>query len=245
MNSVSVPLKAGNLSIVVDRIGEGRPLLLLHGGAGPASMRPLFGTLPGFDGTDRPAWMASVADLADCYVALLAKLELRDVVVVGNSVGGWIAAEIAARRAPSLAGIMLADTVGLQPTERTGPIADTPLLPVSDLVKRSFANPALAKPGSPEQAQQRLANQKVLMAYAGEPYMHDPALSERLSRVAVPALVLWGSQDRIVTPDYGQAFARLLPSARFQTIDRAGHMPQIEQPEQTAQAIRDFARTLP
>ncbi|GJG86745.1 alpha/beta hydrolase [Gemmatimonadetes bacterium T265] len=252
--SRTIRLDGALLHVTLDRKGEGRPLLLLHGGAGPASMRPLFGALenfelilpthPGFDGTERPAWMDSVADLADCYVALLAELALQDVLLVGNSVGGWIAAEMAARQPPSLAGIIAVDTVGLQPTERTGPIVDPRSLPPEELAKRSFANPAMARPPSPEAAALRQANQQVLMAYAGEPYMHDPTLSERLSRISVPSLVLWGSHDRVVTPEYGREFARQIPHARFQLIDDAGHLPQIERPEQTAQAIRDFSHTV-
>ena len=105
-------------------------------------------------------------------------------------------------------------------------------------------NPAKARPPSPDAAARRQANQRVLMAYAGEPFMHDPTLADRLSRITVPSLVLWGRQDRIVTPDYGRDYARRIPGARFQMIEEAGHLPQIEQPERTAQAIRDFCVTL-
>ncbi len=254
MTSLSIRLSAGALKLTVDRRGNGKPLLLLHGGAGPASMRPLFAALdgfglilpthPGFDGTERPDWMDSIGDLAECYIALLDELELRDVVVVGNSVGGWIAAEMAARRSSSLAGIVLVDAVGLEPTESTGPIVDPRSMPLQELIKLSFADPTKARPPSPDAAEQRRANQRVLATYAGDPFMHDPTLPERLSCITVPSLVLWGRQDGIVTPEYGQEYARRIPGARFQIIYNAGHLPQIEQPEQTAQAIRDFRATL-
>ena len=254
MSSLSIRLSAGVLTLSVERKGEGKPVLLIHGGAGPASMRPLLGALdgfdlilpthPGFDATERPAWMASVADLADCYVALLAELQLEDVLVVGSSVGGWVAAEMAARRALSLAGIVLVDAVGLQPTESTGPIGDPRSMPIEDFVKLAFADPTRARPPSPEAAAERQANGRVLMTYAGDPYMHDPTLTERLSRVAVPSLILWGNRDGVVTPDYGREYARRMPGARFQMIEDAGHLPQIEQPRQTAQAIRDFCSAL-
>lgn len=254
MTSLLICLSAGTLNLVADRRGDGRQLLLLHGGAGPASMQPLFSALfgfglnlpthPGFDATERPAWMSSIGDLADCYIALLAELELQDVVVVGNSFGGWIAAEMAARQSSSLAGIILVDAVGLEPTESTGPIVDPRSVRMEELIKLSFADPAKARPPSPEAAALRQANQRVLMTYAGEPYMHDPTLSERLSRITVPSLILWGRYDRIVTSEYGQEYARRIPGACFQIIEEAGHLPQIEQPEQTAQAIRDFCTTL-
>ncbi len=251
MTSLSIHLSAGTLELAADRRGNGRPLLLLHGGAGPASMRPLFDALdgfaailpthPGFDGTERPAWMTSIVDLAECYIALLEELDLQNVTVVGNSAGGWIAAEMAARQSSSLAGIILVDAVGLEPTESTGPIVDPRSMPPDELLKLSFADPAKApRPRSPDAAERMQTNQRVLMTYAGEPFMHDPTLPERLSRITAPSLILWGRQDRIVTPEYGQEYARRIPGARFQMIDDAGHLPQIEQPELTAQAIREF-----
>ncbi len=254
MTSLSIRLLAGALKLTVDRRGNGKPLLLLHGGAGPASMRVLFDGLdgfglilpthPGFDGTERPDWMDSIGALTECYIALLDELKLRDVVVVGNSLGGWIAAEMAARRSSSLVGVVLVDAVGLEPTESTGPIADPRSMPLQELIKLSFADPTKVRPPSRDVAEQRQANQRVLAAYAGDPFMHDPTLPQRLSRITVPTLVLWGRQDGIVTPEYGQEYARRIPGARFEMIDGAGHLPQTEQPEETARAIREFSATL-
>ena len=111
--------------------GSGRAFLLLHGGAGPASMSGLGGALakharviipihPGFDGTPRPDRFARVDDLVLAYLALIERLDLRNVIVVGNSVGGWLAAELALRRSPRLAGIILLNAVGIEtaPGER-------------------------------------------------------------------------------------------------------------------------------
>lgn len=253
MINVSVSLSAGTLKLDVDQLGGGRPLLLLHGGAGPRSMRPIVGLLedfkvllpthPGFDGTERPSWITSMKDLANCYLALIGELGLQDVVVVGNSVGGWIAAEMVASQPLSFAGIILVNAVGLEPTDVSGPIANPRSLPPGELVKLSFSDSAKAPPFTPEVATQLQANQQVLMAYAGQPYMHDPELADRLSRITTPALVLWGSSDRVVTPEYGREYARRIPGARFEVIREAGHLPQIEQPEATAQAIRTFCNS--
>ena len=250
MTGLTIRLSAGTVNLTVERRGSGTPLLLLHGGAGPASMHPLFGELdgfelilpthPGFDLTERPEWMVTIIDLAECYAALLDELGLRDVVVVGNSAGGWIAAEMAAQQSSSLAGVILIDAVGLEPNENTGPIVDPRSMPPQDLIKLSFADPTKARPPSPDAAAKRQANQRVLATYAGEPFMHDPTLPDRLSRITVPSLVLWGRHDGIVTSGYGQEYARQIPHARFQVIEDAGHLPQIEQPERTAEAIRYF-----
>lgn len=68
--------------------------------------------------------------------------------------------------------------------------------------------------------------------------MSDPTLIGRLAAVGVPALVLWGDSDRIVTPEYGRAWADAIPKARFELLTGTGHMPQIETPDQVLQAIR-------
>ena len=134
-----LPLLSGTLSLHVEEAGDGPPVLLLHGGAGPGSMRPLLGalkgrrallpTIPGFDGTPHPDWMRSVPDLATAYLALLDALRIDEVLVVGNSVGGWIGAEMASRRPRRLAGLMLLDAVGLEPTAETGDILNPLALP--------------------------------------------------------------------------------------------------------------------
>jgi pimeloyl-ACP methyl ester carboxylesterase len=72
--------------------------------------------------------------------------------------------------------------------------------------------------------------------------MHDPGLRQWLHRVRVPALVVWGANDGIVTPDYGRKLCRSLPDARFEPIPQAGHYPQLERPDEVADAIERFAR---
>src|SRR5690242_15153531 len=112
--------------LTVDEVGTGRPFLLLHGGAGPASFlsfasylaerrpaRVLVPTHPGFNGTPRPDGVADVRALAGLYVALLDQLDLRDVTVVGNSIGGWIAAELALLASPRVAGVVIMNGVGI------------------------------------------------------------------------------------------------------------------------------------
>jgi pimeloyl-ACP methyl ester carboxylesterase len=61
--------------------------------------------------------------------------------------------------------------------------------------------------------------------------MYNPQLPRWLGRIKAPTLLLWGASDRVVTPDYGRAYARLIPGSRFELIERAGHHPEIEQPE--------------
>ena len=88
----------------------------------------------------------------------------------------------------------------------------------------------------PEQLAIRKANGATLKVYAGET-MSDGKLMRRLARVKTPALVVWGASDRIVTPAYGRAFAAAFGNARFELVDKAGHLPHLEQPARTLAAI--------
>jgi pimeloyl-ACP methyl ester carboxylesterase len=68
----------------------------------------------------------------------------------------------------------------------------------------------------------------------------DKGLSKRLYRVKAPTLLVWGAQDRLVDPAYGDAFAAAIDGARLEVIDGAGHLPQLEQPERTVSLITEF-----
>jgi pimeloyl-ACP methyl ester carboxylesterase len=83
-------------------------------------------------------------------------------------------------------------------------------------------------------------NREALCLYAWDPYMYNPQLARWLGRIAVPTLVLWGASDRIVGPAYGRAYSALIPGARFELIDAAGHHPHIEQPEAFVERVVSF-----
>ncbi|WP_375459274.1 alpha/beta fold hydrolase [uncultured Enterovirga sp.] len=251
MTPSTVPLLSGTVTPLVERVGDGPAVLLLHGGAGPAMMQQLLALLkdhhvvlpthPGFDGTERPGWLASISDLALCYLALLDALELEGVTVVGNSAGGWIGSEMATRRPRAIARLLLLNAVGIKPTETTGPILNPLEIPAQRLAELAFADPTKLGSPDPEAAQRVRANQRVLNVYAGNHFMHDPSLGGRLAEIAIPTSVLWGDCDRIVLPAYGEAFARAIPNASFGLIANAGHMPQMEQPQAIAEVIRAAA----
>jgi pimeloyl-ACP methyl ester carboxylesterase len=220
-----------------------RTFLLLHGGAGPASVaafgdllaeraraRVLVPTHPGFDGTPRPEGLASVGDLARLYAAVLERLDVRDVTVVGNSIGGWVAAELALLGSPRVSGAVLVDAVGADvPGE---PVADIRGLTPGELVALSFHDPArfAPDPGAGGPAPERVAaNLSALFTYGG-PAMTDPTLLDRLRGLDLPVHVVWGASDGIVTPANGRAIAGAVPGARFTLLPDAGHLPQIEAP---------------
>jgi pimeloyl-ACP methyl ester carboxylesterase len=248
------------LQVTIDeRGGELSPakaaVLLLHGGAGPRSVSGLAAALsehahvvtpthPGFDGTPRVPWLDSAADLADAYLDLLEKLELESVMVIGNSIGGWIAAEMALRDLHGrIASLVLLNANGIRP-DSASQITDIRTVPPAEVGRLAFHNPALAPDPAamtPEQRAGMAANQQALATYAGEEFMFAPMLRRRLHRVTVPVLVAWGEDDRVVSAEYGRAYAAAFPNARFQPIAEAGHLPQLEQPGAVLAAIADFA----
>jgi pimeloyl-ACP methyl ester carboxylesterase len=243
---------AGPVDVTVTEGGAGRPFLLLHGGGGPQTVaafaellsrqaRVITPTHPGFAGTARPDALNSIGGLAALYAALLDELDLTDVTVVGNSIGGWITAELALLHSPRVGRMVLIDGTGIEVPGH--PAADFFALTLDQVSQLSYHDPVkfgidlatlppailAAMPG----------NRASLAVYAGTTFA-DPTLAGRLAGVNVPALVVWGEADRIVDPDYGRAYAAAIPGARFRLLTETGHLPQIETPDQLLAAITEF-----
>ncbi|PJI86685.1 alpha/beta fold hydrolase [Luteimicrobium subarcticum] len=253
-STLTVTTSAGPVPITIAERGSGRATLLLHGGAGPASVSAFADLLatrtgthvitpvhPGFDGTPRPAALSTVHGLAELYAGLLDALDLDDVTVIGNSVGGWVAAELALRRSPRVGRIAVVDAVGIDVPGH--PVADFFALTPAEVAAHSYHDPSKAvipDPSTlpPAARDVLLGNRAALAVYGGG--MTDPGLLARLSSVDVPALVVWGEADRIADPDYGRAFAAAIPGARFVLLERTGHVPQIETPEALLGALREL-----
>lgn len=244
---------ANHLSLSFDDCGSGSPVLVLHGGGGPRSVasfvqamssnaRVLAPTHPGFGDTARPSWFTGIDDLADAAVALLDRLGLDDVLVVGFSMGGWIACEVALRAQSRLRGLVLVDAVGIEVEAES--IVDVFTLTPRGLADLSYHDPdryALDPATlSPEQRESIAGNFRSLATYCGERNMRDPGLRDRLGNISIRTLVAWGASDRIVTARYGQAFAAAIPQSRFELIEECGHLPQIEQPQRLLALVRDF-----
>lgn len=245
-----------DLTVTLTEAGTGRTALILHGGGGPATVQSiaahLSGTMhvitpthPGWDGTERPGWLADVTDLALAYLQFLQDEGYRDVLVIGSSVGGWIGAEMAVHDDGDLiTGLVLMDSAGVLIEGQ--PMLDFFALDARGVAEYSFHDPDrfYVDPATipPEQAALRAANMATLRVLAGDPYMHDPELLGRLGQVKIPVLVLWGDSDRIFTPEYGRAFAGAFPDAQFTIIADAGHMPFLEQPAATFDALDSYLR---
>jgi len=247
--------RLGPVRIEVTGHGAGRPFLLLHGGAGPQSVtgfgemlaaagsRVIIPVHPGFAGTARPDYLHSMRGLALAYTALLDELDLAGVTVIGNSIGGWIAAEMAVHASPRVSGVVLVDAGGLEVAEHPG--ADFFSLTMDQVTDMAYYEPEKFRvdfAALPDQAKAATAgNQAALRAYTADG-LTDPSLAGQLGSVRVPVLVVWGAADRIYPPEHGEAFATAIPGARLLVLDKAGHLPQLETPSDLLAAVLDFAR---
>jgi pimeloyl-ACP methyl ester carboxylesterase len=251
-------IQIGDVSLEALIAGDGPPMLFLHGGDYFAQHRGFFDRLarqcrliaprhPGFGNSERPDEFRTVHDLAYLYLDLLERRDLRKVMLVGSSFGGWIALEICVRCRERLDRLVLIDSVGVKFGGREErDIADIYALPNEEVLRRTFFDPGRMAPDYSRLDDDELTliarDRQATALYGWRPYMHNPRLRQWLHRVRVPALVIWGANDGIVTPDYGRRLGRSLPDARFETVRQAGHYPQIERPEEVAEMIGRFAR---
>lgn len=236
--------------LTVTDTGTGPVVLLLHGGSGPMSVAGLAELLvangrrvvtpvhPGFSGTPFRSGTTDVPGLAALYAAALAELDLVDVTVIGSSLGGWIAAELALLAPERTGALVLIDAIGIEDPEH--PVADVMRLTpdqVTDLAFHDADRFRIDPTTLPPEAQAAMAaDGAALAAYTGGSPV-DPTLAGRLDGITAPTLVLWGAGDGIVDPGYGRAYAAAIPGARFRLIEAAGHLPQLEAPEPTLRAI--------
>jgi pimeloyl-ACP methyl ester carboxylesterase len=241
--------------------GSGRPLLWLHGEEGPDPDAPFLDLIakegrvlapshPGFGHSPDSGAIDTVDDLAYLYLDLLAERQLRDVVVIGGSLGGWIAAEMAVKCGDRLAALALLAPLGIKVGDReTRDIPDIFARPPAEVMRLTYADPARAAVDYTKLSDDELTviarNREATALYAWEPYFHNPKLRQRLHRITVPTVLFWGAEDRFVSASYyGAAYGAAIPGARVETIDDAGHFPHVEQPEALADRLRGFLREL-
>jgi pimeloyl-ACP methyl ester carboxylesterase len=240
--------------INVLRGGRGAPLLFLHGARGAGVWLPFFKALsehfevivpehPGFGRSDMPEWLDNVGDLANFYLEFLQRLGLREVNLVGTSLGGWIAADLAVRNSSALRSLTLVAAAGIHVPG--APKGDLFLWTPEQLVRNLFFDQALAEamlrqtPDEDERKRQA-KNALTLAKLTWQPRLYDPNLRKWLHRIDRPALIVWGDSDKLIPPVYGPAFRDLIPGAKLLMIKDCGHLPHIEKTTELANAIVKF-----
>ncbi len=249
--------KIGGLDLEIVRRGRGRPVLFLHPHIGfwgaerfvaelAAHAEVIAPAHPGFGRSALGKGMTTVDDLSYFYLDLLEQLDLRDVVLVGASLGGWIAAEIATKTCERLARLVMMGAVGVKlgARDRTD-VVDIFATPRSKWEEVSFHDPEHGRrdySGLPDEELQAMArNREATALFGWNPYMYDPKLLGRLHRIRIPTLFLWGAADRFAPAGYGRGYCAAVPGATFEEIAAVGHFPHIEQPGAVAARIAAFA----
>ena len=249
MESVEI----AGITLQVRDQGQGRSLLYLHPehfydlnhafvDALADTARVIAPHHPGFDGSTPPAGFCRVSDLAYLYLDLLERLDLRDVLIVGSSLGGWIALEMAVRSLERISGLLLIAPLGVKFSDRvTREFADLQAMQEAAASEALFHDPTRFGPhyaSMDSDAMTRIVIERQYLAhYAWRPYLHNPGLGRWLHRVRCPVRILAGQSDSYVSPDNAPALAAHLPAGSCERIACAGHYPQIEQPESTLEAV--------
>jgi pimeloyl-ACP methyl ester carboxylesterase len=239
--------------------GSGPPLVYLHSILGENSWQPLFETLsreftiyvpesPGFTNTEGLERIDSIYDLTFHYADFFDVLELEQPYVAGASVGGWIAAELAVHYPGRLLKLALIDALGLKVSGMFVPdiFAASP----SETRALLFRNPDselahsfISDAPSSEMLDRMLVSRQALARIAWNPYLHDPKLGDRLYRVRVPTLILWGDGDRLVSLEHAHLYADKIRGARLAIIRDCGHLPLLEKPHETAKYMSEFLKS--
>ena len=233
--------------------GDAQPLVFLHGAGGHTGwmafleeLSPRFAVYapehPGFGQSDDPPWLDSVGDLAYFYLDFLKALGLERVHLMGTSLGGWIAAEMAVRDTARLASLTLVGAVGITAQGET--IPDIFRMPVEENLRRFYADQerAARRVGDVAKADMRLVakNQATVTRLAYRPRFYNPDLSKWLHRIDVPTLLIWGAEDGLVPPAFGAAYRALIPGAKLVVLPAAGHAPFDEQKDAFLAAFSEF-----
>ena len=237
------------------RGGEGAPLLYLHSVIGETRWLPFHQKLaksfdviapahPGLGGTEAIG-IDTVEDVVFHYLDLLDALELRSVNLVGVSLGGWIAAELAVRAPERVRRLVLADAFGLAvadaPTSDVSTIRDD----VRALRAVVFADPNgpmadIALPVKAGSDRAAAAEKAVECATHLAPEISSAKLERRLRRIVCPTLVLWGDRDRIVPLAHAEVWRDRIEGARLVVFDGCGHLPPFEAEDRFVDAVREF-----
>ncbi len=245
-----------DLKLEIVHRGSGPPLLLLPGEEAleidsqfvaelAKSHEVIIPFPPGFGRSTRPDWITGPDDIAYMMLDVVDDLGLKNIPVVGCSFGGWIAAEMATKDDGFISKLVLIDAYGIKtgkPTERD--IQDVWLLSPDEVMALKWHDVANGKRDFPSMPEDQLTivarNTESFTRFGWEPYLHNPKLTRRLHRIKAPTLLVWGENDGLVTPRYGEAYRKLIPNARLVTIPQAGHLPHIEQPQACLAELRGF-----
>jgi pimeloyl-ACP methyl ester carboxylesterase len=182
--------------------------------------------------------------LAHFYQDVMEHLGLDKVHLVGTSLGGWIAAELATGSCEKLKSLTLVAPAGISvPGVRKG---DLFMWSPEELTQKLFHNQDIAKampqPGTEEEVMVALKNRLMTAKLGWSPRMHNPHLRKWLHRIKAPTLIIWGDDDQLLPPAYGPAYQALIPSSSLEVIAQCGHLPHVEKAQEFTEKVSHFIR---
>jgi pimeloyl-ACP methyl ester carboxylesterase len=236
------------------RQGTGAPVLVLHAAGGAGMWNPYLERLsehfdviapdhPGFGLSPELERVDSIPALVEHYISLLNALQIERVSVVGASLGGWLAAEIASTAPERVDRLVLMAPPGILIPE--APPADLFTMKPDEIVRALFLDPAkaeamLAAPLPPEAAAQAERDAASFAKYASEPFLHNPDLPARLSRITAPTLVITPEVDVVIPPEHSEAYAAAIDGAVLRVLPQCGHALYFEEPDLVAGEVISF-----
>ncbi|RLA06294.1 MAG: alpha/beta hydrolase [Gammaproteobacteria bacterium] len=238
--------------------GSKPTMLFLHGAGGASVWLPFMESLaqqfnllvpehPGFGDSDTPDWLQRVDDLAYYYLDLLEALDLRQVHLVGHSLGGWTAAALAVKDCSRLASLTLISAAGVhvRGVERIDNFMGNPEETLRGLIyDQSIADQLLAMEVSDAERERQLKNRFTTAKLVWHPRSYDPHLPKWLHRIRIPTQLIWGDHDQLFPPRIGEEYERLIPGATLTLLPGCGHLPPIEQADKTAALVVDFVNNV-
>lgn len=241
------------------KAGQGKPLVILHSVEGSLGWRAYHRqlaehftvyapSLPGFDQSQRPDWVESFTDLTRFMLWLLQELDLQKSALLGHSMGGWLAAEIAVTCPQIVDRLVLVDAAGIQPQK--GEITDiflhgqdgTRQMAFFDVKKIPEYDELFGRKPSRDEREIIIQNQENTIRYCWKPYMFNPSLPHLLPRIPAPTLIVWGKEDRIIPLECGERYQKGIHGARLEVLPQCAHNPHLEKTEQFVGLVCEFLK---
>jgi pimeloyl-ACP methyl ester carboxylesterase len=257
MEKRTLSVRDGTFSIELLQGGSGDPLLFLHGSGSLregeyldrlaerftvyAPWHPGFGASTGLDEVD------DVIDLALFYHDFMDEIGLASAHVVGHSLGGMLAAELAALCSHRVRRLVLSNPVGLWRDEE--PVLDFFTVLPDQLVSYIVHDPQpevlgriFGTPQSADEMMEAMYQRLQSLTAAGKFLwpIPDRGLSKRIHRIQAPTLILWGESDGLVPASYAEDFRSSIRDSRVVILKECSHMPMFEKPDEFVSVVTEF-----